>query len=133
MNTDLYIRNVKNKGRGVFCRRPLRQDELIESCPVLFLPPEDYAVATSSRLADYFFNFSREEGSLALALGFGSLYNHAENSNALYYLDRESFTMHYYAIRDIPAHTEICVNYSGEPGKDYRQWFESRNIPYQPR
>jgi SET domain-containing protein len=130
MNKQLYIRRVKNKGRGVFCTTNIRKDEVFDLCPVLILPAEDRETAISSRLADYFFNFNKEEGTLALVLGFGSLYNHAKNCNAGYRLHHETKTMEYYALEDISAGTEICINYAGEYGNEYKEWFESRNIIY---
>ncbi|MBN8687979.1 MAG: SET domain-containing protein-lysine N-methyltransferase [Chitinophagales bacterium] len=131
MKTALYIKHVKGKGRGVFSSIPLYKDDLVEICPLIVLPAADFEAAISSRLADYFFNFVKEDKTLALVLGFGSLYNHSVYSNATYQLDREARVMYYYALQDIPAHTEICINYSGEQGKEYREWFESRNIPLQ--
>lgn len=130
MNYPLYIKNSKAKGRGVFCKKRIRKDEVFEICPVIVLPACDYETLIRSKLSDYFFNFNKEEGSLALVLGFGSLYNHAKNSNAAYILDHEKKLMRYCALRDIPAGTEICINYGGETGVDYKSWFESRNIQY---
>lgn len=109
---------------------PILRDEVIEICPLILLPADDYDTAVSSRLADYFFNFVKEERTLTLVLGFGSLYNHAVHSNAAYQLDRESRTMIYYALEDIPAGKEISINYSGEQGVTYTEWFESRNIRF---
>lgn len=34
----------------------------------------------------------------------------------------------YPANKDIPAHTEIIINYSGEYGEDYSKWFLDRGI-----
>ena len=130
MSHQLYIRNIKGKGRGVFCKEPILRDEVIEICPLIVLPADDYDTAVSSRLADYFFNFVKEERTLTLVLGFGSLYNHAVFSNAAYQLDRESRTMIYYALQDIPAGKEININNSGEQGVSYTEWFESRNIKF---
>jgi hypothetical protein len=79
-------------------------------------------------LSNYFFHFHKEERTLALSLGFGSLYNHARDPNAAYFLDRANRTMTYYALEDIPPGREICINYSGEPGQDFLEWFSSRNI-----
>lgn len=128
MSKQLYIKNVKGKGRGVFCKQTIAKDEIFEIAPVIVLPAQDYNTATASALCDYFFNFNKEEGTLALALGFGSLYNHAVHSNAAYSLDRENKTMQYYALEEIKPGTEICINYGGESGKEYKEWFESRNI-----
>jgi SET domain-containing protein len=65
---------------------------------------------------------------MALSLGFGSLYNHAKDPNASYYLTKENRTITYYALADIPAGQEITINYSGEPGQDFPEWFELRQI-----
>jgi uncharacterized protein len=126
----LYIKKIKGKGRGVFCKRLIRKDDCFEICPLLILPAEDHDIVYTSLLTNYFFTFNKEENTLALSLGFGSLYNHTRDPNAGYFLDKENETMNYYALEDIPANTEICINYSGEPGKDFSEWFDSRNIDY---
>ncbi|MCO5239400.1 MAG: SET domain-containing protein-lysine N-methyltransferase [Chitinophagaceae bacterium] len=130
MAKKLYLRNVKNKGRGVFCTAAITEGDDIEICPLLLLAPEDYDVLSSSHLYDYCFSYNREQNHEALALGFGSLYNHATDNNASYSINRENKTIRFYAIKDIPAHTEICVNYGGEPGVEYKKWFEDRGLKY---
>lgn len=130
MNKQLYIKTVKGKGRGVFCKQLIAKDEVFETAHVIVLPAQDYNTATASSLCDYFFNFDKELGTLALVLGFGSLYNHAVHSNAGYSLNKETKTMQYYAVEDIKPGAEICINYGGEKGKEYKEWFEARNIIY---
>jgi hypothetical protein len=130
MKKQLFIKEIKGKGRGVFCKQLIQKDEEFEQCPVLILPAEDYEIVKQSQLVDYFFNFNKEENTLALVLGFGSLYNHAVHSNANYLLDRDTKTMSYFALEDIQPGTEICINYAGEPGHEFKEWFESRNIQY---
>ena len=127
---QLYAKKVKGKGRGVFCTGPIAKDEIIETCPVIVLPSCDYEIVKESHLIDYFFHFNKEEQTIALVLGFGSLYNHTKDSNASYRLDQENKVMIYYAVCDIPAHREICINYGGDPGQEYKEWFEARNIVY---
>jgi len=130
MKKQLFIKKIKDKGRGVFCKQRIDKDDIIEICPVLVLPAQDHNTLLISGLVDYFFNFNKEENTLALALGFGSLYNHAVYSNAAYTLDRENKTLTFYALQDIDPNTEICINYSGESGQEFKEWFESRNIHY---
>lgn len=130
MKKQLYIKKIKGKGRGVFCKQLIRKDEQFEISYVLVLPAKDYDTVTASRLADYFFSFNKEENTLALALGFGSLYNHAVFSNAAYVLNREAKTITFSALEDIKPGTEICINYSGERGQEFKEWFASRNISY---
>jgi len=131
MKKHLFIKKIKGKGRGVFCNRLIGKDEEFEVCPVLVIPALDYDTVKASRLVDYFFSFNKEENTLALALGFGSLYNHAVYSNAAYTLNRENQTLRFYALEDIPAGDEICINYAGERGQEFKEWFESRNIRYE--
>jgi uncharacterized protein len=128
MSKQLYIKNVTGKGRGVFCKQLIAKNEVFEMAPLIVLPAADYNTATASVLTNYFFNFNKEEKTLALVLGFGSLYNHALHSNAAYSLNPQTKTMEYYALEEIKPGTEICINYGGESGKEYKEWFESRNI-----
>jgi len=128
MKKQLFIKDIKGKGRGVFCKQLLTKNEEFEISPVLVLPAEDYDTVRASQLVDYFFSFNKEENTLALALGFGSLYNHAVYSNAAYVLDREAKTITFFALEDIKPGTEICINYAGERGQEFKEWFESRNI-----
>jgi hypothetical protein len=131
MIKKLFIRNVDGKGRGVFCKQHIAKNEVFEVCQVMVIPASDCDKVKASRLVDYFFSFNKDEGTMALALGFGSLYNHAVYSNSAYTLDRESKTLSFYALEDIPADKEISINYGGEYGKVYNEWFETRNINYQ--
>jgi uncharacterized protein len=130
MKKQLFVKEIKGKGRGVFCKQLISKDEAFEVCPVIVIPASDYDTVKASRLVDYFFSFNKEENTLALALGFGSLYNHAVNCNAVYYLNRQKKVITYYALEDIPAGKEICINYAGEHGQEFKEWFESRGIEY---
>jgi uncharacterized protein len=130
MKKKLFTKDIKGKGRGVFCNQHINKDEEFETCPLLVFPAGDYDTLIESHLVDYFFNFNKAEHTLALALGFGSLYNHAVLSNAAYALNRENKTITFYALEDIPSNAEICINYAGERGQEFKEWFESRNISY---
>jgi uncharacterized protein len=128
MNTALIVKHSKGKGRGVFAGQNIPKDAIIEECPLLVFPGEDFDRITSSHLVDYFFNFNKEEHIMALALGFGSLYNHAIQPNAYYELDTESRIITVYALGAIKSGEEICINYGGKPGEEFREWFDARNI-----
>ena len=124
----LYIKEIKGKGRGVFCNKAIAQGETIEICPVIVVPAVDITVIQHSKLSDYSFYFNKEEDSLLLAMGFGSMYNHAQYPNAVFLLDRDNKTMSYTACQDIPAHMEILINYGGTYGHDYSKWFADRGL-----
>jgi uncharacterized protein len=110
-HTDMIeVKRVKGKGRGVFARRPISAGEVIERVPVLVLPYTENE--WESGLAPYYFAWG--EGTVALALGYGSLYNHSYKPNARYD-DVGQMTKVFTALRDIAAGEEVTVNYNGDP------------------
>lgn len=109
----IEVKRVPGKGRGVFARRFIPQDTAFERVPVLVLPEQAMWHADgTSPLSDYVFRWT--DGQLALALGYGSLYNHSDRPNARCE-DRAPRTKVYTALRDISAGEEITINYHGEP------------------
>jgi SET domain-containing protein len=109
----IQVKRVKGKGRGVFARRAIRAGEEIERVPVLVLPFDDEQVSSTwIRLAGYCFVWG--ENTVAVALGYGSLYNHSYRPNARYQ-DIGRQTKVFFALRDIAPGEEITVNYNGEP------------------
>ena len=118
----IEVKRVRGKGRGVFARRAIRKGEVIETVPMLVLTAaefEDRLAGTS--LANYCFAWG--EGKAALALGYGSLYNHSYRPNARYD-DVGPRTKEFTALRDIAPGEEITVNYHGEPRSRAAIWFE---------
>ncbi|MBS1665424.1 MAG: SET domain-containing protein-lysine N-methyltransferase [Bacteroidetes bacterium] len=126
--SKLYLKEVKGKGRGVFCSRDIAVGDTIEVCPLIVVPADSGAAIDETKLADYSFYFNKEERTLSLVMGFGSMYNYARYPNTIYELDRERRAMTYTAFQDIPAHTEITINYGGEYGYDYGKWFVDRGF-----
>lgn len=121
----IEVKQVRGKGRGVFARRPIEAGEVIETCPVLVLPSgsiEDF----SEGIGAYVFEWG--QGKLALALGYGSLYNHSYRPNARY-VDLPDRTKLFTAIRDIAVDEEITVNYNGEPDDRTPVWFDVLEDP----
>jgi uncharacterized protein len=107
------VRRIRGKGRGVFARRAIHAGVVIERVPVVVLPIEEIGSAEMrSRLSDYCFLWGRD--TVALALGYGSLYNHSYRPNARYD-DEGQRTKVFTALRDIQPGEEITVNYNGEP------------------
>ena len=110
---SIEVRRINGKGRGVFARRPIRGGEVIERVPVLVLPVTEVKDGSGwDGLAGYCFDWG--DGKLALALGYGSLYNHSYRPNARYD-DVGRRTKLFTALRDIKSGEEITVNYNGDP------------------
>jgi uncharacterized protein len=107
------IRTAKGKGRGVFARRTIREGEEIERVPVLVMSLEEVQNGPEwTTLGTYCFMWERNK--VAVALGYGSLYNHSYRPNARYD-DVGRQTKVFTALRDIGPGEEITVNYNGDP------------------
>lgn len=119
---DLYILDDAHKGRGVYALRDYAIGELIEICPVLVIPAAQLPHLDQTTLYDYYFLWN--ENDAAIALGYGSIYNHSTAPNARYETYYEDRLIHFYAHKPIQAHEEILVNYNHDVDDTSRVWFE---------
>lgn len=119
----LYIADTNDKGRGVFTAFDISKDDVIEVCPVIIIPHAQLPIIHKTILHDYYFLWGSQMTDAAIALGYGSLYNHEVHANANFILDIENKTIDIVAIRDIVSGEEITINYHGEPGDDGQLWF----------
>ncbi|MAT14167.1 MAG: SET domain-containing protein-lysine N-methyltransferase [Planctomyces sp.] len=103
------VKKVKGKGRGVFARKFIPKGTVIEKVPVLVMPADDIY---DTFIADYVFEWGK--GTVALALGYGSLYNHSFKANCRYE-DTGKMSKSYIAERDIEDGEEVTINYNGSP------------------
>jgi SET domain-containing protein len=118
----IEVKQIKGKGRGVFARRSICHGETIERVPVLVLPNAESRTASGpTPMSGYCFDWGR--GTVAVALGYGSLYNHSFQPNARYEDERGQIKV-FVAIRDIAPGEEILVNYNGEPEDKTPVWFK---------
>lgn len=115
-NVHVSTSRILKAGRGVFASVDIRAGQLIERCPVITLPASEYRLLKKTHLRDYFFLWGSGQKT-AIALGFGTLYNHAWYPNATYKKELKKNMLAFYAIRPIKKGEEITVNYNeGVPG-----------------
>ena len=123
---SIYVAASPLGGRGVFTAAAVPEGALIEIAPMLVLHPKDKTHLDATGLYNYYFLWGKKKKKCAIALGYGSLYNHAFEPNARYLADFEANTLHFYAIRPIQAGEEITVNYHGRAEIQDALWFEAR-------
>ena len=121
---DLYIGQSARSGRGVFSNEPIMKDETIEFCPMIVLEKKDRPHLDQTGLYDYYFDWGEDQDKAAIALGYGSIYNHDPNPNAVYETYFEERVMVIKARRDIEAHEEIVISYRQDPEDKRRVWFQ---------
>lgn len=124
-SVKIYISNsgIKNAGRGVFASQKIKKGETVEICPVIVVPQKDVSNLKESILTRYYFYFGKKNELLALALGFGSIYNHSYKPNATYIKKPEENIIEFVAIKTIKASEEITTNYNfGNPNDKNPIW-----------
>jgi hypothetical protein len=125
----LAIRETLHAGRGVFAAGSIGEGEVIEECPVVLVHPPHVQALIPGPLGDYFFWWGGEGHSAAVALGYGSLYNHAVHPNAWFVRKFEARTILFFALRPIVEGEEITINYNNTPGDPTPLWFEDASQP----
>ncbi|HNF49245.1 MAG TPA: SET domain-containing protein-lysine N-methyltransferase [Chitinophagales bacterium] len=128
---ELYIKNVKDKGRGVFCTVDLNEGDIIEVCPVIVCPKKDCKHLDKTHLYHYYFMWGNDGKSAGVVCGFGAMYNHAYNPNAIYETFYEDEIFRVKARRHIPANTEITINYNFYPDSQTPVWFDTEGLEKQ--
>ena len=94
-------------GRGVFCYSRVKKGSIIEASPILLVP------TTEIGLDAYIFEWTTKYN--ALALGFGSLFNHSTSPNVDYKLCKKDKTIKFYANKGISEGEQLFINYGYEP------------------
>ena len=125
--SSLYYAPSDTHGRGVFTISDIPKNSIIEVCPVIIVPPKDMELLKQTVLYNYYFIWGEDEKSGAIALGLGSVYNHAYHPNARYFVDFEHATIEIHTIQDIRAGEEIFISYNGDPEDQSTVWFEERS------
>ena len=118
---SIDIRNTEKYGRGVFALHDMKEGEFIEESPVIVIPKKEWKKMKDSVLMNYIFWWGEDK---AIALGYGSLYNHSFNPNAYYITNIENNSIDFYAGKDIQKGEEILINYNGDPDDQSPIWFD---------
>lgn len=124
-NANLYIAVSAIFKLGVFSHAPIKKGTLIENCPLVIFNAEQSELLRNTSLYSYYFIIKPSPQQVALALGYGSIYNHQYPSNAAFSFHKWSKTIRIKAIADIAPNTEITINYNGDPNDDSEIIFSS--------
>ena len=124
IHVPLEVRGTGSRGRGVFALAAIPSGTLIETTDVIPIPRAELGAIEACILADYYFRWGEDGREGAIALGYGSIYNHSYTPNAHYvkHLDRRSID--FIALRDIAAGEEIRTIYNGDPESRKMLWFQ---------
>lgn len=110
-------------GHGVFTTDPIPSDTTIEECHHLCLNEHE----CEGILNDYVYQLDLDKSKkkmmeyYSLPLGFGSIFNHANEHNTDYWHDEKRDLIIFYTIRDIAAGEQLFINYG-------KEWWDGRDI-----
>jgi hypothetical protein len=131
-----YVRDTGTaRGRGVFSTRDIEAGEIVEVCPVLVLAGGFKDLPMELRRAVFAWGeLTGGPDANVIALGYGGIYNHANPANLKYDADAEARCMVFCAAQDIPAGTEMTINFNrldGGTTSDDDSWFRAVGMtPY---
>lgn len=124
----LMISRTADRGRGVFTTKKILKGETIEVCPMIVFSAKDRLSVNDTFLYEYYFEWGNNGKKGALAMGYGSLYNHDYTPNAKYVPDFDFNVLEFVSLRDIEAGEEITVNYNLDPEDKSPVWWEQQSI-----
>jgi SET domain-containing protein len=106
------VKPSPGKGLGVFATELIREDEIIEECHLLTIP-DNALLFVGELFVDYRFNWPKKGKTLeqVLPLGFGCIYNHSDNNNAIWKDHPTEKLFQFIAIQDILPGEEIYTYY----------------------
>lgn len=109
-------------GHGVFATQNIPADTTLEECHHLRIKTED----CSGILNDYVYSLETDHDDsgkaieyYSLPLGYGSIFNHADNHNTEYWHDTERDLIIFHTIKDVAAGEQLFINYGSA-------WWETR-------
>lgn len=106
----LEVKKTKKYGRGVYATRDIATGELVEASPVLILDAWEANRLNPTILNCYVFEWDNFDKS-AIALGFGSLFNHSTKENLTYSNNYKNKTIEYMALCDIRKGEQLFIDY----------------------
>jgi len=127
-SNKIYISEsiIRGAGRGVFASKEIKNNEIIEICPVIEIKETEIQLLRRTELKNYYFLWRDNLNQVVIALGFGSIYNHSYNPNATYIKNFKDKVIEFKAIKKIKKDSEITVNYNfGNPSDKSTLWIKS--------
>lgn len=118
---DVYVAKSDIHRWGVFTDSDIKAFDVIQEAPYCTFPNKELKKSNIVRRYSYGTEgISDQVDECVIGFGFAALYNHdPDNVNCAYELDTVNEVMRHYALQDIPAGSELLLDYGcGEWGED---------------
>jgi hypothetical protein len=132
---SIYIKDTGTpKGKGVFASRSFSQGEVVEISPVVLFHKHYFTLP--KEIKTLVFNWEALAGKKqthAMALGYGSFYNHNNPANLSFEAVAENELLRFIATRNIDIDEELTINYCSVAGaavsdENDNWWFDNKKI-----
>ncbi len=124
LHPAIYIAETNGRGRGVFTRKKIFADTVIEISPVIVMNTADRILLDKTLLHDYIFEWGESKNQCAMALGYVAVYNHSTASNCEYFMLFEEDKIIIKTVRNIKRGEELTINYNGDWNNEEKVWFD---------
>ena len=97
---------------GVFTDKKIKKLDVIQEAPYCTFPEKE--LKKSDIVVRYSYSsegWDERVDECVIGFGFAALYNHSEEPNCAYELDTINEVMRHYALEDIPAGSELYIDY----------------------
>lgn len=114
-------------GRGVYTQQTIPAGQIVEVCPVVLLDLKAQPFPGTIRRLLY--NWSKTHA--ALALGYGSLYNHSDRPNLSFKSNHQQLTITFNALNEIQPGEQLTISYDylgPKKNLNEKSWFEIHKV-----
>jgi SET domain-containing protein len=123
---DIYLAHTPGKGRGIFTRKAIKAETIIETAPVIIMTHDERLHLDQTILHNYIFEWQPDGQQLCcMALGLIPMYNHSYQSNCEYYMDYDNNEIFIQAVRNIAPGEELTINYNATWNDETKLWFDA--------
>jgi|APGre2960657373_1045057.scaffolds.fasta_scaffold24995_3 SET domain-containing protein len=110
-SNKIEVKDSPIHGRGVFATSDIQAGEVLEECH-FFTISHTQTTANDAGLHQVVFCWPMGNKEChAVVLGYGTIYNHAEDNNATWETDSALRLYRFYATKEIKSGQEILTNY----------------------
>lgn len=115
IDNRVQVKMTPKMGKGCFAVSDIEKNTTIESSPVILMHRDTFSNLNEfnggiHKLSEYPFGWGRD-GLVAIALGYGGIYNHKVDPNVTWRPDYEKESMIYTTTRDILSGEELFIRY----------------------
>lgn len=113
-------------GRGLVAAKDFKKGQIVESSHIIVLDIDDHKTLQPTLLNLYVFEWRGND--VAVALGNGSLFNHAKPANVTYSNDYKHEKIVFRALRRIKKGEQLFVNYGYDPVLWYDDYLRKKEL-----